>query len=91
MDGSWEIERSLLDYTSVDMRHLLIDMSGVEFLGSMAIRVFVRTGSALMRKQKKLVLFAAQPPVGKTLQVSGFTAAIPLVQSLEEARTMIGV
>jgi len=91
MEGSWEIERSLLEYTSGDLRHLLLDLSAVNFLGSMAIRVFVRTGSALTRKQKKLVLFAAQPPVAKTLEVSGFTSAIPLVRTLEEAKAAIGV
>jgi anti-sigma B factor antagonist len=91
MDGSWEMERDLMDYVSADMRHLLIDLSGVDFLGSMGIRVFVRSASALMRKQKKLVLFAAQAPVEKTLKVSGFTSAVPVVPTLKDALAAIGV
>lgn len=89
MAGAWEIERDLLDYVAMDVRHLLIDMSAVDFLGSMGIRVFVRSASALLRKQKKLVLFAAQAPVEKTLTVSGFTSAIPVVRNLEEAMAVI--
>jgi stage II sporulation protein AA (anti-sigma F factor antagonist) len=91
MAGAWEIERMLFDYISVDMRHMLVDMSAVEFLGSMGIRVFVRSASALQRAKKKLVLFAAQPLVEKTLTVSGFTSVIPLVPTLKDAKAAIGV
>jgi anti-sigma B factor antagonist len=91
MEGAWEIERDLMDYLSGDMRHLLIDLSGIDFLGSTGIRVFVRSGSALMRKQKKLILFAAQPLVEKTLKVSGFAAAVPVVSTLQDAKAAIGV
>ena len=91
MEGAWDIERELMDYVSSDLRHLLVDMTAVEFLGSMGIRVFVRSASALQRKQKKLILFAAQPMVEKTLTVSGFTSAIPVVRSLKDAEAAIGV
>jgi hypothetical protein len=74
----------------VDLHLLLLDMSAVDFLGSSAPRVFVRSASSLMRKQKKLILFVAQPPVEKTHVVSGFVSAIPLVQTLDEAKAAIG-
>lgn len=90
MAGSWQIEGELIDYISVAMRHVLIDMSAVDFLGSMGIRVLVRSASALQREHKKLVLFAAQPPVEKTLAVTGFTSAIPLVRTLQDAKMAIG-
>jgi len=91
MAGAWEIERELIDYISGDMPHLLIDMSAVDFLGSMGIRVLVRSASALQRNKKKLILYAAQPSVEKTLTVTGFTSAIPLVRTLKDAKSAIGV
>lgn len=89
MAGSWDVERELIDYISVEMSHVLIDMAAVDFLGSMGIRVLVRSASALKREKKKLVLFAAQPQVEKTLKVTGFTAAVPVVGTLEDAKMAI--
>lgn len=91
MAGSWDIERELIDYISVDMRDILIDMSAVDFLGSMGIRVLVRSASALQREKKKLILFAAQPSVENTLRVTGFSSAIPVVRNLEDAKAAIAV
>ena len=90
MAGAWEIERDLIDYISGAMCHLLIDMSAVDLLGSMGIRVLVRSASSLQRERKKLVLFAAQPMVEKTLNVTGFNSAIPVVPTLNDAKTAIG-
>ena len=86
--GAWEIERDTRDYF-VGTRHLLIDISGVEFLGSTGIRVFVRLATELLRAQRKLVLFGAQPSIEKTLSMSGITSAIPVVQTLKDAMTTI--
>jgi anti-sigma B factor antagonist len=91
MVGAGEIEDKFVGYTTVRKRHALVDMSAVDFLGSMGIRVFVSTAKALLREQKKLVLFGAQPSIEKTLAVSGFTSVIPVVASLEAAKAMIGV
>jgi anti-anti-sigma factor len=91
MAGSWDIESKFIDYTAAQMRHVLVDMSAVEFLGSMGIRVFVRAAKALMREQKKLVLFAAQPPVENTLKLAGFMSVIPVARTLADAKAAIGV
>jgi len=63
----------------------------VDFLGSMGIRVFVSTAKALLREQKKLVLFGAQPPIEKTLAMAGFSSVIPVVATLEDAKAAIGL
>ena len=91
MDGAWEIERDLMGHLSEAMRHLLIDMSAVDLLGSMGIRVFVRSASALARNQKKLVLFATRPFVDRALAVTGFKSAVPVVRTMKDAKAAIGV
>jgi anti-sigma B factor antagonist len=41
----------------------VIDMSQVEFIGSMGIRMFISVARALSKKQGKLVLYRPQPMV----------------------------
>jgi anti-sigma B factor antagonist len=91
MVGAGEIENEFIGCTVVPKRHALVDMSGVDFLGSMGIRVFASTAKALLREKKKLVLFAAQPSIERTLVVSGFTSFVQVVPTLEEAKALIGV
>jgi len=91
MAGVGEIEDDFIEYILGRKRHALVDMSGVDFLGSMGIRVFVNAAKSLLREQKKLVLFAASPSIEKTLKLTGFTAFVQLVPTLEEAKAKIGI
>jgi anti-sigma B factor antagonist len=91
MAGAWEIESQLIAHTVEQLRHLLVDMSAVDFLGSSGIRVFIRLANSLTRRQKKLVLFAAQPTVEHTLALVGFSSVIPVVPTLNDAKAAIGV
>ncbi len=45
--------------------HTLMDLSGVEFVGSMAIRMFMTLARGLAKKGRKLVLYAPQPLVSQ--------------------------
>lgn len=47
-----------------------VDMSGVEFVASLGIRMFVSVGRALARKGRKLVLVDCQPQVAEVLEMS---------------------
>ncbi len=89
--GAGAIENKFIGYTVARKKHALVDMSGVEFLGSMGIRVFVSTAKALLRDQKKLVLFAAKPPIEKTLIMSGFNSVVPVVATLADAKGKLGL
>jgi anti-sigma B factor antagonist len=91
MVGVREIEDPFNQYVVARKRHALIDMSAVDFLGSMGIRVFVGAAKALLRDQKKLILFAASPSIEKTFRLTGFTSFVPVVPTLKEAKANIGV
>ena len=91
MLGAGDIEASFINYTVNRKKDTLVDMSAVDFLGSMGIRVFVSAAKALFRDQKKLVLFAALPSIEKTLSLSGFTAFIPVASTAKDAKALIGV
>ena len=51
-------------------RPVEVDMSGVEFIASLGIRMFVSVGRALSRNGRKLVLLDCQPQVAEVLEMS---------------------
>jgi anti-sigma B factor antagonist len=89
--GAGIIESKFIGYTAARKKHAIVDLSGVPFLASMGIRVFLSAAKALSRDGKLLVLFAAQPAVLKTLVVSGFGNSLPIVENHEEALEKIGI
>ena len=89
--GAGIIESRFIGYTAARRKHAIVDLSGVPFLASMGIRVFLSAAKALSRDGKLLVLFGAQPAVLKTLVISGFGSTFPIVENHEEALEKIGL
>jgi len=56
----------------------VVDLSGVEFVGSLAIRMFISVGRALARKQKKLVLYAPRPLVNQVFESVSLNTIVPV-------------
>lgn len=63
----------------------IVDLSDVEFAGSMAIRMFLSIAKALARKGQALVLFAPQPAVGEMLQMVSLGDVIPIAPDADAA------
>lgn len=63
----------------------LIDLSGVEFAGSMAIRMFITLARALANKGRKLVLYAPQPMVDQVFETASLRELIPIVADMDAA------
>ena len=62
-----------------------VDLSAVDYIASMGIRILVMAGKAAARRGGKLVLFGASEQVAKVLSVAGVTEIIPLVRDWDEA------
>jgi anti-anti-sigma factor len=56
----------------------IVDLSGVEFVGSMAIRMFISLARALTKKGHRLVLFAPQPLVQQVFETVALADIIPV-------------
>ncbi len=56
----------------------VVDLSQVEFIGSMGIRMFISVARALSRKQGKLALYAPQPLVKKVFDTVALGDLIPI-------------
>lgn len=55
-----------------------IDLSRVEFVGSMGIRMFVSLARSLARQNRKLVLYSPQPQVKESFDSVGLDTLIPI-------------
>jgi len=63
----------------------VVDLSGVEFMGSMALRLFIACAKALAKNNGKLVLFGASAAIQEVLDIAALGAIMPVVPDLEAA------
>jgi anti-sigma B factor antagonist len=56
----------------------IIDLSQVEFVGSLAIRMFITIARAVARNGGKLVLYGAQPPVAQVFETTSLNDIVPV-------------
>jgi anti-anti-sigma factor len=68
----------------------VVDLSGVEFVGSMAIRMFLSIAKALARKGRRLVLFAPSPQVADVFAMASLGEVIPIAADAEAALANAG-
>ena len=69
---------------------LILDMSGVSFIASIAIRHLVQAAKALSRRGGRLVLLNPSEMVAEVLTTSGLTDLLPIVRSDAEAAAALG-
>jgi anti-anti-sigma factor len=63
----------------------IVDLSKVEFIGSMGIRMFISVARALSKKQGKLILYAPQPLVKEVLDTVSLGEIIPVTTDISSA------
>lgn len=68
-----------------DTHRLLFDLSALEYLSSGGLRVILGAAKEMRRREGKVALAALTPYVYEIFEVSGFTAMIPIKESVEEA------
>jgi len=67
-------------------RHAIVDLSAVEFLSSMGVRMLLAAAKALGRSGTRLVLVAPRPLVEGALRHSAIDELIPVRADLAAAR-----
>jgi anti-anti-sigma factor len=68
----------------------IVDLSGLDFITSMGLRMFIAVAKALKRHNAKLVLFAPQPQVNEVFASASLSQLVPIVASEAEALRKIG-
>jgi anti-anti-sigma factor len=67
----------------------IVDMTGVEFVSSMGIRMFVATARTLKARQLKLALYGVSPQVGQVFEAVALQKIIPICSTEEDALTAV--
>jgi anti-sigma B factor antagonist len=66
-----------------------VDLTGVEYLASIGIRMLVMAGKAAAGRGGKLALFGASEPVAKVIGASGLDLIVPLAADWAAACGMV--
>ena len=83
--GTTEIDTQFATYCAGDNARVVIDLSEVEFLASIGIRLLTLTAKSVMSRGGKIVLLNPSPDVHHVLDVTGIPAIIPVHSYLESA------
>jgi anti-anti-sigma factor len=83
--GVGEIENKFIGYTAARKVGAVVDLSGVTFVGSMGLRIFLSAAKALHMEKKKLVLLNPTPLVRDVLDASGIVDVVPVETDLAAA------
>ena len=71
-------------------RSALIDMSGLEFLSSLGIRLLLSASRPVTRRGGKVVLFGVRPMVAEVLTAMALEQVLPMVATEQEALALLG-
>lgn len=66
-------------------RHAVVDLQGVDFAASMAIRMFITLTRAMKRNGRTMVLYGAQPLVGEIFVHAALAELMPIVADQAQA------
>ncbi|MEN2986817.1 STAS domain-containing protein [Tistrella sp. BH-R2-4] len=70
-------------------RNVIVDMSGVEFLASIGIRLLLSGAKLVKRRGGLLVLVAPHEQVAQTIEMSGLAGVLPMADDMAQAHEMI--
>jgi anti-anti-sigma factor len=83
--GVGTIETKFAGYSTGDNARVLVDLSGVEFLASIGIRLLVTTAKSVVRRGGKFVIANPNENVYNVLEMAGIKEIIPIYTDFEQA------
>ena len=87
--GVGQIEARFAAVASGRVPGTLVDLSGVEFLASMGIRMLVSCAKSAAARGARVVLVGPQPLVGQSLRQTGIDRVVPIVDDETKARELL--
>ncbi len=88
LQGAQEIDVKFSAYAA-RQRAVVVDMSAVDFLASIGIRTLLLTAKAMAQRGGKIVLLNPDANVTHILEMAGIDTLIPVLRSLEDARSAV--
>jgi len=87
--GTGEIETKFNGYCTGDNIRVIVDLSAVDFLSSIGIRLLVLTAKSVTNRGGKMVLLSPSTEVQSVLEITGIPTIIPMYSQLESAETVL--
>src|SRR5215467_14289250 len=87
--GADSIETRFLASLIPDANNAIIDMSQVDFISSMGIRMLVSAARSLKMRQAVLAMYGVQDQVNQVLELVAIGQMIRVCQSESEAQTAV--
>jgi len=90
LDGRLDIEGAQkidlkMNVIAGSAQRLILDLSGVTFLGSMGLRSIVVPAQAIKRRGGKMILFKPSPMVDEVLRAANIPTLVPVCHDMETA------
>ena len=76
-------------YTAARRRPTIVDISGMEFISSLGMGMFVSCAQSLRRFGAKMVLLSPRPEVDEALKAVGIDQGVPIVHSVDEGLRLL--
>ena len=87
--GTGEIETKFAGYCSGDKARIVVDLSKVDFLASIGIRLLTLTAKSVASRGGKMIVLNPTSEVQHVLEITGIPAIIPIYSQLESAETIL--
>ena len=87
--GVGAIETQFSGYCAGEDPRVLVDLSDVEFLASIGIRLLTLNAKSISSRGGRMVLLSPTPDVRSVLEITGIPAIIPIYDGLESAQTIL--
>jgi anti-anti-sigma factor len=87
--GVSEIETRFAGYCEGENVRVVVDLSEVDFLSSIGVRLLTLTAKSVASRGGRIVLLNPTPEVQHVLEVTGIPAIIPIYSLLESAQTIL--
>ena len=87
--GVGQIETQFSGYCGGEQPRVLVDLSEVEFLASIGIRLLTLNAKSIYSRGGRMVLLSPIPEVRRVLEITGIPAIIPIYDGLESAETVL--
>lgn len=87
--GVSTIENKFTGYCAGENPRVLVDLSDIEFLASIGIRLLILNAKSIFGRGGRMVLLNPSPDVRSVLEITGIPAIIPIYDGLESAETVL--
>jgi anti-anti-sigma factor len=87
--GVNEIETKFTAHCAGENQKVVVDMTGVEFLASIGIRLLVTNAKSMSARGGKMVLLNPNPAVMSVLEITDIPSIIPVYSQIESAEAVL--